>query len=386
MNPTCSIPLGPDHEAAVLRVLRRGILVDGPEIEALENEFAGWLGVEPARVVAVSSGTAALEALLLAHGVGVGDEVLVPGVTFTATALAVLRVGARPVLVDVNGSWTLSSSALEKAIGPATVAAIGVDLDGSPANWDRIEKAGRDLFLIEDACPAFGARYKGDAAGTLGRDGAAFSMNESKQLPAGEGGFVVAPYSAIADRIRRMRHFGHGESSGPVWQRGVAVEEIGDNWKMTECAAAIARASLPTLTDRVMNSRLVGEIIRGALAESPVLAPASIAPGAEPSWYRLRAVASSANEAMRIMTILDREGVGVTGREEVAPLREHPMFADLRRGLGDLPNAKESSRSFCIGSRQKQVFAIDPAEAERWAEVISSLPSKLVSPRSKEEA
>lgn len=371
MHRTCSTPLGPEHYEAVRRVLDRGVLVQGPETAALEVEFASWLNgdLDPYRVVAVSSGTAALTALLLAHGVGRGAKVAVPAVTFTATALAVIAAGAEPVFVDVNATWNLCPTALAAIQQRVRLAAvIGVDLHGVPAAWGSIERAVEPgVLLIEDACPAYGARYDRRPAGLLGRHGAAFSLNESKQLPAGEGGFVIAPNATVAERIRRMRHFGHA-SGGKLR----AAFEIGNNWKITEMAAALARAGLPSLTDRVMTARLNGSTLRSALGASPSLSAPPIPVGAEPSWFKMRALAGSPEMAKRMANLLMREGVAIS-RDEVAPLPEHLAFQGLDRGA--TPNAHRLHRTFCIGSRAKPIFDLDPTEAKRWAGVVRCLPS-----------
>lgn len=381
MNRTCSIDPTPAHWEAVDRVLASGCWVAGSETDAFEEEFAAWIGVDRDRVVALSSGTAALTALLLANGIGPGDEVIVPAITFTATALAVLRAGAKPVLADVNAAFCLSPASVEAALSDQTAAVIGVDLDGVPADWNALRRAlPEGLFLIEDACAAVGARYSGRMVGTLEVDGTAFSFNESKQLPAGEGGMVVAPYSAAADRIRRMRHFGHDAPMTNVSQ-AQAVGLIGDNWKITEMAAALARAGLASLNERVMASRLVAQILREAMVESDVLSPAPRTPNSEPSFYRVRGLAPDPGSAIRTMLHLEKAGVPLTSREEVAPLQKHPMFAECRRV--DLRNAEQASRSFCFGSRSQQVFYTDPRIAEGWAEVITSLPAELVSPRTR---
>jgi dTDP-4-amino-4,6-dideoxygalactose transaminase len=377
---SCSVPPSYEHLHAAARAIGSGVWVGGEETAGLEREFASWLPLdEPDRVVAVSSGTAALTALLRVHGIGPGDEVIIPNVTFTATGVAVLRAGARPVLVDVDETWTLSVPAVEDAMTIRTKAVIGVDFDGATPDWERLQLACPEpiITLLEDACPAYGARLRGRPAGLLGRDGAAFSLNESKQLPAGEGGLVIAPSREIAEKIRRMRHFGHAAS-------GNCGEEAGaDNWKITEVAAALGRAGIPRLRHHVMNSRLAGGIIRTALAQSKVLEPIPLTINCEPSWFRIRAVAPTAAAANRIAEALEEQGVTLQRSQEVLPLDRHPIFKGAR--FCPTPQSAELECTFCIGGRAKPIFDLDCAEAERWAEVITSLPYELVSPVTKEE-
>lgn len=376
MPRTCSIPLTSDfrYTDAAEKVIQRGILTEGPETEQLEAEFADWLGVEQDRVVAVSSGTAALTALLRAHGIGLkpGELVAVPAFTFTATALAVLRAGATPYFVDVDESWSIDPHLLSVAVKgePRIKAAIGVDLHGVPAAWSAIEEAvPADFFLIEDACPAYGAFYERRNAGTLGRSGAAFSLNESKQLPAGEGGLVVAPAgSAVADIVRSLRCFGEFGQSGSGRRSSMLA---GDNWKITEMAAAFARVGLPGLDARCEAGRYAGDVIRAAAQEGP-LRPHKLPHGAVPSWFKVRLEAPTEADAEDFAGWLGTRGVPIRGGD-VKPLTEHPVFEDCPHG--PIVRAHAARRTILIGSRAKPVFGLTEEEADKVAQVVISLPS-----------
>lgn len=377
MLRTCSIPLASDfrYTDAAEKVIQRGVLTEGPETERLEAEFADWLRVERGRVVAVSSGTSALTALLLAHGVGAGDLVAVPAFTFTATALAVLRAGAEPYFVDVDESWSIDPHLLSIAVKgePRIKAAIGVDLHGVPAAWSAIE-AGvpDDLFLIEDACPAYGAFYERRPAGTLGRSGAAFSLNESKQLPAGEGGLVVAPPdSAIADIVRSLRAFGEFGQSGSGLRSSMLA---GDNWKITEMAAAFARVGLDGLDARTEAGRYAGDVIRAAAQESGALKPHPIPHGSVPSWFKVRLEAQTVADAEAAAGWLARNGVPIrTG--DVKPLVEHVVFEGYPRG--PIARAFAARWTILVGSRANPVFGLSEEEADKLAQVVISLPSEV---------
>lgn len=375
MSRTCSIPLTTDfrYTDAAERVVQRGILTEGPETDALEHDFAMWLGVHPKQVVAVSSGTAALTALLLAYGIGPGDLVAVPAFTFTATALAVLRAGAKPYFVDVDETWSINPDFLCGAVKgePRIKAVIGVDLHGVPAAWSAIEEAVPDgLFLIEDACPAYGAYYKSRPAGTLGRSGAAFSLNESKQLPAGEGGLVVAPAgTAIAELVRSYRCFGEFGQSGSGRRRSTFA---GDNWKITEMAAAFARVGLSGLDERVEAGRYAGDVIRGAAYKTEMLDPHPLPSGAVPSWFKVRLTAPTKADADLAAGWLRDRGVPIRSGD-VDPLPRHLVFEDCP--TGPIIRAHDVERTIIIGSRAKPVFGITTEEADRWAEVVASLPA-----------
>src|SRR5262245_48142067 len=195
-----------DLETAAIRVLDSGRFVLGPEVDAFEREFATYCGVSHA--VGVNSGTSALHLALLAAGVGPGDEVITVPLTFVATASAIHYTGARIVFVDVDRKhYTMDPEQLERAIGPRTKAIIPVHLYGQPADMDPILDIARrhGVVVIEDACQAHGASYKGRSVGSLGNM-ACFSFYPSKNLGAcGEGGAVVTDDPNANRRIRMLR-------------------------------------------------------------------------------------------------------------------------------------------------------------------------------------
>jgi dTDP-4-amino-4,6-dideoxygalactose transaminase len=198
--------------AAIGEVLENTAFVLGPAVEKFERDFASYLGTE--HVVGVNNGTAALHLGLLALGVGPGDEVVVPAHTFIATAEAVSHAGARPVFVDVqNETGNMDPALLERAITPKTRAIIAVHLYGQPADLDEILAIAdhHRVPLIEDACQAHGATYRGRRAGTYGALGC-FSFYPGKNLGAyGEGGAIATSDPDRAARLRRLRD--HGQSA-----------------------------------------------------------------------------------------------------------------------------------------------------------------------------
>jgi dTDP-4-amino-4,6-dideoxygalactose transaminase len=227
-------------DEAIERVLQRGWFVLGEEVEAFEAEWADYCGV--AHAVGVGNGTDALRLALQAAGIGRGDEVVVPALTATFTALAVSAIGATPVFADVDPErYTLDPAAFEAAITPHTAAVIAVHLYGCPADMEPIVAIARrhDLLVLEDAAQAHGARYQGTRSGGLG-DVAAFSFYPSKNLGAyGDAGAVVTNDAALAERVRMLRHGG---------QRHTYQHELlGTNSRLDEMQAAILRAKLPHL-------------------------------------------------------------------------------------------------------------------------------------------
>jgi dTDP-3-amino-3,4,6-trideoxy-alpha-D-glucose transaminase len=229
-----------DVDDAIDRVLRRGWFILGEEGEAFEAEWAAYCGV--AHAVGVGNGTDAIQLVLRAAGIGPGDEVIVPALTATFTALAVSMAGATPVFADVDPDrYTLDPAAFEAAITPHTAAVIPVHLYGCPADMAPIiEIAGKhDLLVLEDAAQAHGARYHGVRTGGLG-DAAAFSFYPSKNLGAyGDAGAIVTDDPALAEKARMLRHGGQRST----YQH----ENLGTNSRLDEIQAAILRAKLPYL-------------------------------------------------------------------------------------------------------------------------------------------
>jgi dTDP-4-amino-4,6-dideoxygalactose transaminase len=224
-------------DEAVQRVLDRGWFILGEEIEAFEAEWAAYCSVGHA--VGVGNGTDALHLALRAAGIVPGDEVVVPALTATFTALAVSMAGATPVFADVDPQrHTLDPAALEAAITPRTAAVIPVHLYGCPADMEPIVAIARrhNLLVLEDAAQAAGARYEGARVGGLG-DVTAFSFYPSKNLGAyGDAGAIVTNDAALAEKARMLRHGG---------QRLTYEHELlGTNSRLDEIQAAILRVKL----------------------------------------------------------------------------------------------------------------------------------------------
>jgi dTDP-4-amino-4,6-dideoxygalactose transaminase len=205
---------------AFARVLQSSAFTLGAEVERFEVDFAEYS--ESAHCVGLASGTAALELMLRAYGIGPGDEVIVPGHTFIASALAVANVGATPVLCDVeDGTALIDADAARAAVGPRTAAVLVVHLYGQACDMDAIDAFATPagLLVLEDAAQAHGARYHGRRAGSLGA-AAAFSFYPSKNLGAlGDGGAVCTDDDVLAARLRRLRNLGQ-RAKGEHVERG----------------------------------------------------------------------------------------------------------------------------------------------------------------------
>lgn len=226
-------------QTLVLDCLQTGwISSRGVYVEQFEQAFAALVGCEYA--VSVSNGTAALHLALLALGIGPGDEVIVPDLTFAATANAVLHCGATPVLCDVSRShWTLEIDALKACITANTKAIIPVHLYGNPADMTAINQIAQthNLALVEDCAESLGARYQGKATGSIGHLGC-FSFFANKMITTGEGGMVTTNDAALAEKVRCFR------DHGMLPARRYWHEVAGLNYRMTNIQAALGLSQL----------------------------------------------------------------------------------------------------------------------------------------------
>jgi perosamine synthetase len=237
--PLSSPDINENDIAAVVAVLRSSRLSLGPVLEDFEQELAGYLKAPHA--VAVSSGTAGLHLSLLALGIGAGDEVIVPSFTFIAAANAIRYVGAVPVFVDVDATTlNMDPSLVERLITPRTRALVVVHTFGFPAALTPLLDIARrwDLRVIEDACEAIGAEYKGQRVGTFG-DAGVFAFYPNKQITTGEGGMVVAKDAAVAATVRALRN--HGRKPTGNWFEHC---ELGYNYRLAEMNCALGLGQL----------------------------------------------------------------------------------------------------------------------------------------------
>ncbi|MGI8631213.1 MAG: DegT/DnrJ/EryC1/StrS family aminotransferase [Solirubrobacterales bacterium] len=221
-------------------VVRGGAYVLGPEVVGFEAAFADYVGAEHA--VGVANGTEAITIALRALGIGPGDEVVVPAVTFYATVEAVVNAGATPMICDIDPqSWVMTAATAEPAVTARTACLLPVHLFGNPAPMAELRSLAdrHGLALVADAAQAAGARYRGSRAGILG-DVSTFSFYPGKNLGAmGDGGAVVTADPAIADRVRRLRFHGSEDK--------VVHTEIGFNSRLDSMQAAVLRIHLQHL-------------------------------------------------------------------------------------------------------------------------------------------
>lgn len=320
--PVASPSLDGNERVYVLDCLESGwISSQGSYLRKFEAAFAEFLGVEHA--LAVSNGTVALHLALVALGIGPGDEVIVPDLTFAASASAVIHAGAVPVLVDVERtSWTLDLNKAASAIGPRTRAIMPVHLYGQPVDMDGVKTLAdrHGLLVVEDAAEALGSTWKGRRVGSFG-DASTFSFFANKIVTTGEGGMAVFADAAKADRARRLRDHGMNPAKR-YWH-----DEIGFNYRMTNMQAAIGLAQMERI-DRFIEGklRLAERYGRGLAGAAGVVLPEARPEVLNTYWAYsiLLADCPSMEERDRVIARLARLGIGT--RPLFYPLHTMPAF------------------------------------------------------------
>jgi dTDP-4-amino-4,6-dideoxygalactose transaminase len=265
--------IGAEEAAAAAATVESGWVAQGPRVAEFERAFAASIGV--GHGVAVSSCTAALHLTLLAAGIGHGDEVVVPSLSFIATANAARYVGARPVFADVDAvTLNLTPETVEPVLTDRTRAVILVDQCGVPADLDAMRKLCevRGIAIVEDAACAVGATYRGRPVGA-GAEVAAFSFHPRKLLTTGEGGMIVTPNGELAARLRRLREHGMDASAA---QRHVSRQpviehylETGYNYRMTDIQAAVGLVQLGKLSALIARRRELAARYQRLLGKIP---------------------------------------------------------------------------------------------------------------------
>jgi len=320
-----------DERRAVIQTLDSGQLAQGPRVAAFEQAFARYIGVRHA--IALNSGTAALHIALLGHGIGAGDEVIVPAFSFAATATAALHAGARPVFVDVReDDFGIDAAPVEAAISSRTRAIVAVHLYGQPCDIEAVSAlcARRGLALIEDAAQAVGAEASGRRCGSFGTG--AFSFYATKNLTTGEGGMLTTDDEAVAERTRLLRS--QGERARYV------SEESGYNYRMTEMAAALGHAQLLKLDARNERRRANAARLSALLAGVDGIVTPQELPGRQHVWhqYTIRVLAGRGARG-RLQTSLRARGIE-SAPFYPTPIHRQPLYERLGYADARLPVAE----------------------------------------------
>lgn len=300
MIPIAKPIIGDEEKRAVLEVLDSGMLAQGKKVTEFETEFAKYIGVKHA--IATSNGTTALHAALLAHGIGLGDEVITTPFTFIATANVIKIVGAKPIFVDIEeDSFNINPDLVEAAITKKTKAILPVHLFGLPVDLEKIQNLANrhNLIIIEDACQAHGAEFKGKKVGSFGTG--CFSFYPTKNITTGEGGIITTNDNNIADNIRKI--INHGS------EKKYYLDQLGYNFRMTDIAAAIGIEQLKKLNQfnqkRKENAALLNKILKD---KKGIVLPL-INEGHSIHQYTIRIMPELGKNREEIIEILKRKGI-----------------------------------------------------------------------------
>ena len=319
---------------AVNDVLESGMLAQGPKTAQLEEDWAKYCGTKYA--LAVNSGTAAIHSALYAAGVREGDEVITTPYSFIATINPILMLGARPILVDIDpATFNIDVAKIEAAVTSKTKAIVPVDLYGQPCEWDELRAIvdKHNLMIIEDACQAIGADYKGKKAGALG-DLGCFSLYATKNIMCGEGGIVTTNSDEQAAAIRSFRQ--HGMVAPYEYA------ELGYNYRMSDLHAAIAVEQLKKVDNFTVRRQHVASELNKALNGIKGIQLPSVAPDRSHVYHQYTVVLTDDANVSRdeFVAGLRERGVGA-GIYYPKPLHVYPHIAKLGYKVGDFPVAED---------------------------------------------
>ena len=327
--------IGEEEISEVVECLRSGWVTTGPKTRQFEQEFGAYLG-GGVETISVNSATAGLHLALEAFGIGPGDEVIVPTLTFTATAEVVRYLGAQPVFVDADPrTLCLDPAAVEAAITSRTRAIVPVHYAGLACDMDAILAlaARHGLRVLEDAAHAFPTLYKGQLVGTLGSDITVFSFYANKTMTTGEGGMVVTRDPALARRVRLMRIHGISQdafarytSRTPAWFYEVVA--AGFKYNLTDIASAIGLGQLRKIDRFLARRRQLAASYNGALAGLPLRLPPDAPAGSTHAWhlYVVRLTDGAHIGRDELIGELSARGIGTS--VHFIPLHRQPYWRD----------------------------------------------------------
>ncbi|MBN1574486.1 MAG: UDP-4-amino-4,6-dideoxy-N-acetyl-beta-L-altrosamine transaminase [Deltaproteobacteria bacterium] len=336
-----------DDIQSVEEVLRSDWLTTGPMIGTFENEFAKKVGARHA--VAFSSGTAALHATMYAIGIEAGDEVIVPPMTFLATANTVVYQKGMPVFADVEKDTLLIDPAqIEEKITPKTRAVVCVDYAGQPCNYDAVQEITNrhGLVLVGDSCHALGASYKDRSVGSIA-DLTAFSFHPVKHITTGEGGMVTTDNLEFAERMRIFRNHGIDTDQKERSEKGTWIYEmvgLGYNYRITDFQCALGLSQLKKLDGWVKKRREIAKRYDEAFSEQSNFKPLAVRPDVSHS-YHLYVILLNLDLLKKgreeIFTGLRSRGIGVN--VHYIPVHLQPYYRDnLGTGKGLCPVSEDA--------------------------------------------
>lgn len=336
-----------DDINAVCEVLRSDMLTTGPLVEKFEQTLAGLAGADFG--IAVCNGTAALHAAMAAIGVGPGDEVIVPAMTFAATANCAVFMGGRPVITDVApDTLLLDPIQVEKKITPRTKAIITVDYAGQPCDYDAFEAIAErhGLLLVDDACHALGAEYKGRKTGTLA-DITAFSFHPVKPITTGEGGMALTNHSEFAEKIQRFRNHGITTDHRQRTEHGTwhyEMTELGYNYRITDFQCALGISQLKKLPAWQARRQEIAARYDEAFAGLPGVNPLAVSPDVNHVYHlyviRLDPAITGLTRETAFQALREAD---IGANVHYIPVHLHPFYQkNFGYRRGDCPVAEEA--------------------------------------------
>jgi perosamine synthetase len=336
--PVAEPDIGEEELRNVIEAVKTGwISSKGKFIEEFERRFANYVGMKYG--ITVSNGTTALHLALVALGIGPGDEVIVPDLTFAATINTVLYTGARPIIVDIHPEyWCMDPDKVRKAITPKTRAIIPVHLYGHPCGMDPIMEIASEynLYIIEDAAEAHGAEYKGRKVGSFGHI-SCFSFYGNKIITTGEGGMVLTNDEGLAEKIKILRDHGMNPKKR-YWH-----EVIGFNYRMTNLQAAIGVAQLSKIDKFIEKKRRIAKIYAEELSSTPGITLHPEMPWAKNVYWLYSILIDPSKAKITRDELSERlEKEGIETRKFFYPLHEMPIYA--KYGIYSYPVATTISR------------------------------------------
>lgn len=327
--------IGEEEIAEVIDALRSGWVTTGPKTKQFEQDFAAYIG-DGLQTISVNSATAGLHLALEALGVGPGDEVIVPTMTFTATAEVVRYLGADPVFVDIDPqTMNVDVSAIKQAITSRTKVIMPVHYAGLACDMDAIlELANKhNLRVVEDAAHAFPTRYKGQLIGALASDITVFSFYANKTITTGEGGMVVTRNLEVANRIRMMRihgitrdAFDRYVAKTPSWFYEVAAP--GFKYNLTDIASALGIHQLRKIDRFLLRRQELAKRYFDELADLPILLPKDATDGGVHAWHLYVVRLTKEANLSRDELIQKLSDCGIGSSVHYIPLHRHPYWRD----------------------------------------------------------
>lgn len=332
--------------ALVTAVLRGDWLTTGPMVDRFEQAFAQYVNAEHA--VAVNSGTAALHAAIHVLNIGAGDEVIVPAITFAASANCVLYVGGKPVFADVEADTLLiDPEQVEAQITPRTKAIVAVDYAGQPCDYDALGEIAEqyNLAIVADACHAPGGCYKERPVGVLA-DLNTFSFHPVKHLTTAEGGMITTNNADFADRMRWFRNHGittdhrqRAEQGGWYYE----MKELGYNYRLPDLNCALGLSQLEKIDEWVARRREIADRYKSAFASVETVRTLAVRPHGRPSWHIFPILLQLEHlqvDRARVFSALRAENIGVN--VHYIPVYWHPVYQERGYSRGLCPVAEDA--------------------------------------------